>query len=52
MVEKNIVVAMNVRAIERNKVSVVLTYQNGDKKGHLTTSERALEMIDNMNILI
>jgi precorrin-6B methylase 2 len=50
MTEKNIVTSMKVRAIERNKIAVVITHKNGERTGGVMTAGRAVELIDDLEL--
>lgn len=46
----NPVVIMDIRALTRDRLSIVCTHKNGDKIGNVVTVERSLEMIDEIII--
>lgn len=47
---ENPVITMDIRALTRDRLSIVYTHKNGDKVGNIVTSERSLEMIDEIVI--
>lgn len=51
MLKVNPVTSMDVRAVEHNKISVVITHKNGEKIGNIMSAARAVEIIDELVIL-
>ena len=50
MTENNVVTSMKVRAISRDRFSIVLTHKDGNRTGYAVTAMKTLEIIDNIKL--